>query len=64
MMSDLAISPNFTIDDIHKVRRAIHEETKNMTPREIIEYTRREAQPILERLEKLKLEKSAGIVTS
>ena len=54
MMNDVKISPKFTIDDIHKIRYANYERTKNMTHQEIIEHTRREAQPVLERLEKLK----------
>jgi hypothetical protein len=58
MTDDLVISPDFTIDDIHKIRYANYERTKNMTRQEIIEHTRREAQPVLERLEKIKAEKT------
>jgi predicted nucleic acid-binding protein len=55
--NELVISSNFTIDDIHKIRYDNYERTKHMTNQERIEHTRREAQPILERLEKMKAEK-------
>ena len=54
------ISPNFTIEDIHKIRYANYERVKNMTHKEIIEHTRKEARPILERLERMKMEKVNG----
>jgi hypothetical protein len=57
MTNDLKISPNFTIDDIHKIRCANYEVIKKMTHKEIIEHTRKEAQPILERLENMKRKK-------
>jgi len=53
MITELNVSPNFTIDDIHNIRYANYEVIKNMTHQEILEHTRNEAQPILERLEKL-----------
>ena len=56
-MDDLEISPKFTIDDIHKIRYADYELTKNMTTQEKIEHTRRAAQPALERLAQLRAEK-------
>lgn len=31
-METLVISPDFTIDDIHKIREYNYEITKNMTP--------------------------------
>jgi len=54
MMNNVKISPHFTIDDIHKIRYANYERTKNMTHRELIEHTRKEAQPILDRLAVMK----------
>ncbi|MCL2047829.1 MAG: hypothetical protein FWG87_03785 [Defluviitaleaceae bacterium] len=53
-MNDVVISNDFTIDDIHKIRYANYERTKNMTPKEIIEHTRKEAQYGLDFLKKLK----------
>jgi len=37
------ISPDFTIEDIHKIREWHYEIYKGMTPEEICEYTNREA---------------------
>ena len=54
MMNDIKVSPDFTIDDIHKIRFANYERTKNMTRQELIEHTRREAQPVLDRLSEMK----------
>lgn len=34
----MVISPNFTIDDIHKIREQNYEKTKNMTMEEKIAY--------------------------
>jgi len=40
----LKISPDFTIEDIHKIREWQHERRKGMTPQEICEDTRRGAE--------------------
>ena len=32
------ISPNFTVEDIHEVRRQLYEETKGMTLQQFLEY--------------------------
>jgi len=53
-MNDAIISPEFTIDDIHKIRYANYEQIKDMTHQEIIEHTRKEAQYGIEFLEKMK----------
>ena len=37
-METLVISPNFTIEDIHKVRENNYNITKYMTPQEIRDY--------------------------
>lgn len=37
-MNKTMISPNFTIDDIHKIREENYERTKNMTMAEKITY--------------------------
>ena len=44
------ISPNFTIEDIHKIREWNYERQKSMTPEEIIEDTRKGAERFLARL--------------
>jgi uncharacterized protein (UPF0305 family) len=55
--NELVISSSFTIDDIHKIRYDSYERTKHMDFQEYIEYSRRETQPIIERLAKMKAEK-------
>ena len=42
-MNKPALSSNFTIDDIHKVREYNYEMTKNMTPAEKDKYYRNKA---------------------
>jgi len=37
-MKSLHISPNFTIEDIHRVRENNYNATKNMTPKEKSDY--------------------------
>ena len=37
-MEKLIISPDFTVDDIHKIREENYERTKNMTMEEKIAY--------------------------
>lgn len=39
-MDELKISPNFTIDDIHKIREYHHAQTKEMSTEEMKEYYR------------------------
>ena len=41
------ISPNFTIEDIHKIREWNYERRKSMTPEEICEDTRKGAERFL-----------------
>ena len=53
MMSSI-IKNSFTVDDIHNIRYKNYEKTKNMTHKEIIEYTRKEAEYGLNQLKKLK----------
>ena len=35
--------------EIHKIRESIYEETKHLTPKEQTEFTRREAQALIEK---------------
>jgi hypothetical protein len=56
-METLVISPDFTIDDIHKIREQNYERTKNMTTEEKIAYYNSagmEAQKKIERRRTLK----------
>ncbi|MBQ2923879.1 MAG: hypothetical protein IJE60_12460 [Tyzzerella sp.] len=54
-MKPLDISPNFTIEDIHKIREYNYEMTKNMTRQEKMDYYNergREVQCIIEKMKK------------
>ena len=58
-MEKLIISPDFTVDDIHKIREENYERTKNMTMEEKIEYYNTaglEAEKEIERRKTLKRE--------
>lgn len=57
IMEPLTISPNFTIEDIHKIREQNYERTKNMTMDEKIAYynnSGKEAEKEIERRRALK----------
>jgi len=51
------ISSNFTIEDIHNIRFENYEKTKTMSPKELIEKTKREAASGWTRLIELKQKK-------
>lgn len=51
-MSDLKISPDFTIDDIHKIREYHHSQTKDMSTEEMKDYYRRCADSVADSIEK------------
>ena len=53
---DLNISPNFTIEDIHKIREYNYEMTKNMTLDERNQYIAKGAKRALDRLAELRRE--------
>ena len=56
-MEALAISPDFTIEDIHKIREQNYERTKNMTVAEKVAYynnSGKEAEKEIERRRALK----------
>ena len=56
-MEALVISPNFTIEDIHKIREQNYERTKNMTVAEKVAYynnSGKEAEREIERRKALK----------
>lgn len=51
------ISPNFTVDDIHKIREYNYEMTKNMSPEEYLEYYHSGASETLRRIEEIRKRK-------
>ena len=53
----LDISPDLTIEDIHKIREYNYEMTKGMTLEERNQYYKKGAEETLARIEKLKKEK-------
>ena len=48
------ISDKFSIDDIHQIRHENYEQTKHMTPQELIAYTKRQAEEGRKILEEMK----------
>ena len=58
---ELNISPNLTVEDIHKIREYNHEMTKNMTLDERNEYIRQGAGKTLNDLAKRKREKELAL---
>jgi len=53
-MNKPKISPNFTIDDIHKIREYNHEVTKSMSVKERKEYYNSKAEEMKAEIAKLK----------
>ncbi len=63
-MGALVISPDFTIEDIHKIREQNYERTKNMTVAEKVAYynnSGKEAEREIERRRALKRKHIAGM---
>ena len=58
MIAELAISPNFTIEDIHKIREYHYELTKDMTTQEKINFYNEGGRAFLAEMEKRKLQKA------
>jgi hypothetical protein len=66
IMETLVISPDFTIDDIHKIREQNYERTKNMTTEEKLAYYNTagmEAQKEIERRRALKRKNTTLVKT-
>lgn len=64
IMEKLVISPDFTIEDIHKIREHNYERTKDMTIKEKVLYynnSGREAEQEIERCRALKRKAVANI---
>lgn len=57
-MKELKISPDFTIDDIHKVREYNYEMTKDMTEVDRRAYYRKGAEEVERRIEEIRKQKS------
>jgi hypothetical protein len=56
------ISPNFTVDDIHKIREWNYERLKDATLEERIEDTRKRIAPILAEIETARATRKAKAV--
>lgn len=54
IMEKLILSPNFTIEDIHKLREYNYELTKNMTDQERMDYYNKRGREVQRKLEKMK----------
>ena len=57
-METLVISPDFTIEDIHKIREYHYELTKDMTTQKKINFHNEGGRVFLKEMEKRKLQKS------
>ncbi len=53
-MKELDISPDFTVEDIHKVREYNYEITRNMTKQQTLEYNNRSGRAVLKELQSRK----------
>ena len=53
-MKTLEISPNFTIEDIHKIREKNYEITKNMTRQEKMDYYNGRGRKVQRMLQEMK----------
>ena len=63
-METLVISPDFTIEDIHKIREQNYEKTKNMTVAEKVAYynnSGKEAEKEIDRRRALKRKSIASV---
>lgn len=56
-METLFISPNFTIEDIHKVRENNYNITKDMTPQERLDYYNKHGMEVHRQIQERKLQK-------
>jgi hypothetical protein len=59
MTSTLDISPNFTIEDIHKIREHNYEVTKDMTMEEILRYYNTPRTDAEEQIERIRRQNAA-----
>jgi hypothetical protein len=57
-MYELKISPKFTIDDIHKIRKYNYEITKHMNIKELSAYYEKSADKVETEIQKIREEKA------
>ena len=57
-METLVISPNFTIEDIHKARENNYNITKDMTPQERRDYYNKRGMEVHRQIQERKLQKA------
>ena len=55
IMEKPVLSPNFTIEDIHKLREYNYEMTKHMTDEERMDYYNKRGREVQRKLEKMKV---------
>ena len=55
-MENLIISPDFTIEDIHKVREYNYNITKDMTPQERRDYSNKRGMEVHRQIQELNLQ--------
>jgi hypothetical protein len=55
-MKPSEISPNFTIEDIHKIREYNYEMTKNMTRQEKMDYYNKRGMEVQRKIQNMKKE--------
>ena len=58
IMDKPILSPNFTIDDIHKLREYNYYQTKDMTPQERIDYYNKRGLEVYKNIQEHKPQKS------
>ena len=58
-MKELKLSPDFTVEDIHKLRQYDYERRQGMTENEVIAEIRKGANEVLKRIGKPTIEKTA-----
>ena len=56
-MEKPVLSPDFTMDDIHKLREYNYYLTKDMTPQERIDYYNKKGKAFQQEIEEIKLQK-------
>ena len=61
MEPKLEISPNFTLEDIRKIRDYNYEMTKNMNTEEMVAYYRKGAEEAFKRMAELREEKKKNL---
>lgn len=58
IMKALIVSPNFTVEDIHRVREKNYNITKDMTPQERRDYYNQRGMEVHRKIQERKLQKA------